>query len=166
MNRTVDELDWRILGELQRDGRLSFSALARRVNLSSPAVAERVRRLEETGVITGYRAQVDPAKTGLPLTAFIEMRCALGRCVLQTATADELPEVVEIHKLSGNWCAMVKVRVSSMKHLEGLLERIGQHGDNNSHIVLSTQYERAVIEPADPEPRTVSAADGWVTRAR
>lgn len=164
MTRSLDELDWRILGELQRDGRLSFSALARRVNLSSPAVAERVRRLEETGVITGYRAQVDPAKAGLPLTAFIEMRCSLGSCLLKTATADELPEIVEVHKLSGSWCSMVKVRVSSMRHLEGLLERIGQHGESNSHIVLSTPHERTVVEPADPEPRTVTVADGWVTR--
>jgi Lrp/AsnC family transcriptional regulator, leucine-responsive regulatory protein len=164
MTRALDDLDWRILGELQRDGRLSFSALAKRVNLSSPAVAERVRRLEETGVITGYRAQVDPAKAGLPLTAFIEMRCRLGSCLLKTASADELPEVAEIHKLSGNWCAMLKVRVSSMQHLEGLLERVGKHGENNSYIVLSTQHERTVIEPPDPEPRTVSVPDGWVAR--
>ena len=116
----MDQTDWHILTELQRDGRLSYNQLARRVNLSPPAVADRVRRLEERGIITGYEARVDPAKAGLPLTAFIQMRCTPGRCLLQTSSADDLPEVVEIHKLSGQWCSMLKVRVASMEHLEGL----------------------------------------------
>ena len=69
MDKPLDATDWRILAELQRDGRLSYNRLAQRVNLSSPAVAERVRRLEESGVITGYGARVDAARAGLPLTA-------------------------------------------------------------------------------------------------
>ena len=79
MDKALDSTDWRILDELQRDGRLSYNQLAKRVNLSSPAVAERVRRLEESGVIAGYQAQVDPAKAGFPLTAFVQMRCTPGR---------------------------------------------------------------------------------------
>jgi Lrp/AsnC family leucine-responsive transcriptional regulator len=134
MARTLDSTDWRILDELQRDGRLSYNQLARRVNLSSPAVAERVRRLEESGVIAGYQAKVDPAKAGMPLTAFIEMRCAPGRCLLKTSTADDLPEVVEIHKLSGNSCTILKVRVASLQDLEGLNERLGEHGEINTHV--------------------------------
>ena len=161
MKKPLDELDWRILAELQRDGRLSFSELARRVHLSSPAAAERVRRLEETGVITGYHARIAPDQVGLPLTAFVQMRCALGSCLLKTATAEELPEVAEVHKLSGNWCSMLKVRVSSMQHLEGLFERLGKHGEMNTHIVLSTPHERRALEPVEPEPRTVTAAEGW-----
>src|SRR4051794_16214855 len=98
MDRALDRTDWQILAELQRDGRLSFNQLGKRVSLSSPAVAERVRRLEEVGVIAGYEARVDAAKAGLPLTAFVQMRCAPNRCLLKTASADELPEVVEIHK--------------------------------------------------------------------
>jgi Lrp/AsnC family leucine-responsive transcriptional regulator len=74
------------------------------VNLSSPAVAERVRRLEEAGVIAGYQAVVDPARAGLPLTAFVQMRCSLGSCLLRTSTAEDYPEVTEVHKLSGNFC--------------------------------------------------------------
>ena len=76
--RDLDDLDWRILDELQSDGRLSYKELGRRVNLSSPAVAERVRRLEDSGVITGYVAQVDPGRAGYPISAFVEMRCTLG----------------------------------------------------------------------------------------
>lgn len=131
MHRPLDSTDWQILAELQRDGRLSYNQLGRRVSLSSPAVAERVRRLEETGVIAGYQARVDPARAGLPLTAFVQLRCSLGSCLLRTSTAEDYPEVVEVHKLSGNFCTMLKVRVASMAHLEGLLERVGKHGEIN-----------------------------------
>ncbi|GGV06816.1 AsnC family transcriptional regulator [Actinomadura cremea] len=161
MDRDLDRTDWRILEELQRDGRLPFNRLAGRVNLSAPAVAERVRRLEEAGVITGYRAVVDPARAGQPLTAFVQMRCSLGRCLLKTTAADDLPEVVEVHKLSGNWCSMLKVRLASMPHLEGVLERLGEHGEMNSHIVLSTAYEGRAVEPAEPGARRVTASEGW-----
>jgi Lrp/AsnC family transcriptional regulator, leucine-responsive regulatory protein len=161
LNRSLDQTDWRILAELQGDGRLSFNQLARRVNLSPPAVAERVRRLEELQVITGYQARVDPTRAGLPLTAFVQMRCAHGHCLLKTATADDLPEVVEVHKLSGSSCTMLKVRVASMPHLEGLLERLGQHGEMNSHVVLSTQYEGRPVQPPNPDNRTVTRAEGW-----
>ncbi|GAB2851074.1 Lrp/AsnC family transcriptional regulator [Actinoallomurus bryophytorum] len=161
MDRSLDSIDWHILAELQRDGRLSYNRLARRVNLSAPAVAERVRRLEESGVITGYGARVDATKAGLPLTAFVQLRCALGSCLLKNTTAEEFPEVTEVHKLSGDSCSMLRVRVASMPHLEGLLERLGRHGEMNSHIVLSTQYEgRAVERPAD-ETRPVTGSSGW-----
>jgi Lrp/AsnC family transcriptional regulator, leucine-responsive regulatory protein len=161
MDRPLDQTDWRILVELQRDGRLSYNRLAQRVNLSSPAVAERVRRMEESGVITGYGARVDAARAGLPLTAFIRLRCTLGSCLLKTTTADDFPEVTEVHKLSGSSCSMLRVRVASMRHLEGLLERIGKHGEMDSHIVLSTQYEGRAVEPPSPDVRPVTDATGW-----
>ncbi|MDN3352555.1 Lrp/AsnC family transcriptional regulator [Actinomadura sp. DC4] len=161
MDRPLDRTDWRILTELQRDGRLSYNRLARLVNLSSPAVAERVRRLEEAGVITGYGARIDVAKAGLPLTAFVQLRCALGRCLLKTTTAEDFPEVTEVHKLSGGSCSMLRVRVASMRHLEGLLERIGEHGELNSHIVLSTQYEGHAVEAPADETRPVTGSSGW-----
>lgn len=158
--RSLDATDWRILAELQADGRLSFNELGRRVSLSPPAVAERVRRLEESGVIAGYQARVDPARAGLPLTAFVQMRCSLGSCLLRTSAADDYPEVTEVHKLSGNFCTMLKIRVASMAHLEGLLERIGKHGEINSHVVLSTQYEGRPVEPP-AENRPVTPSEGW-----
>ena len=121
MAKTLDSTDWHILAELQQDGRLSYNQLGKRVNLSSPAVAERVRRLEEAGVITGYRAEVDPGEVGIPLTAFLQLRCETGHCLLKNTSADDFPEVAEIHKLSGSFCTMLKVRTASMAHLEGLL---------------------------------------------
>ena len=161
MARPLDATDWRIVAELQRDGRLSYNQLGRLVTLSAPAVAERVRRLEESGVIAGYQARIDPARAGLPLAAFIQMRCTTGRCLLKTTSADDFPEVVEVHKLSGNSCSMLKVRAASMPHLEGLLERLGDHGEMNSHVVLSTQYEGRPVEPPPAQPRPVTESSGW-----
>lgn len=159
--RDLDDVDWRLLAELQSDGRLSFKELGRRVNLSAPAVAERVRRLEEAGVVTGYRAQVDARRAGFPLMAFVQMRCSLGKCLLKTSESGDYPEIVEIHKLSGDHCTMVKVRAASLAHLEGLFERLGQHGELRSSVVLSTQYEGRPVEPPVADYLAASQPEGW-----
>lgn len=164
--RDLDDLDWRILDELQTDGRQSFKELGRRVNLSSPAVAERVRRLEEGGVITGYRAQINPERAGYPISAFVELRCSLGKCLLKTSTAEDYPEVVEVHKLSGDHCVMLRIRATSLEHVEGLLERIGgNHGELRSKVVLSTQYEERKVEPPQEEFMRATPAEGWPSPA-
>ncbi|MBA3279237.1 MAG: Lrp/AsnC family transcriptional regulator [Geodermatophilaceae bacterium] len=155
-----DELDWRLLAELQADARLSYNELARRVHLSSPAVAERVRRMEQAGIITGYSARVDPARAGQPLLAFIQLRCSLGTCLLKTTRAQDYPELAEVHKLSGEHCTLLKVRASSLAHLEGLIERLGTHGEMRTHIVLSTQYDGRPVEQPLPD-RPVTASAGW-----
>ena len=98
----MDEMDWALLAELQANSRLSFSELSRRVHLSPPAVAERVRRLEETGVITGYHAQVDLARAGRPVIAFIRMSCYGSHCVLRDPALPEWPEIREIHRITGH----------------------------------------------------------------
>lgn len=161
---TLDDVDWRLLRELQSDGRLSYNALARRVHLSAPAVAERVRRLEQDGVITGYTATIDAGRAGQPLLAFIQLRCTRTSCLLRTTTADAYPEVVEIHKLSGEYCTMLKVRATTLAHLEGLIERLGYHGEMRTHIVLSTQYYGRPVQPATPE-RPTTQAEGWAPPA-
>ena len=157
----LDDTDWRILTELQQDGRVSFNELGRRVSLSPPSVAERVRRLESLGVITGYRATVDAAQAGQGVAAFIQMRCDRDRCLLKTTKAADYPEIVEIHKLSGDYCSMLRVRASSMQHLEGFIERIGQHGEMRSSVVLSTQFEGRPVEPLSDESRDVTQSAGW-----
>jgi Lrp/AsnC family transcriptional regulator, leucine-responsive regulatory protein len=162
--RQLDDLDWRILDELQADGRLSFKELGRRVNLSSPAVAERVRRLEERGVITGYHARVNPERAGYPIAAFVEMRCELNKCLLKTSRAEDFPEIVEIHKLSGDHCSMVRVRAASLEHFEGLLERLGNHGEMRSSVVLSTQYDGRPVEPPQEEFMRATQQSGWRPR--
>jgi len=156
----LDDVDWRLLAQLQADARLSFNELGRRVHLSSPAVAERVRRMEQAGVISRYSAVVDPARAGQPLLAFIQLRCALGKCLLKTTTDADYPELVEVHKLSGEHCTMLKARATSLAHLEGFIERLGTHGEMRTHIVLSTQYEGRSVQQAIPE-RPVTPSMGW-----
>src|SRR5206468_5024 len=96
----VDSTDWAILAELQRDSRISFSELGRRVHMSSPAVTERVRRLEEAGVITGYHAAVDLKAAGWPVLALVRMQCFGSRCVLQHLEhVTAWPQVLEVHRV-------------------------------------------------------------------
>lgn len=151
----LDAVDVRLLLELQRDARLSFRQLGQRVSLSPPAVADRVRRLEERGVITGYRATVDQASLGRPVVCYLELRCSLGRCLLKTSTPDEHPEILEIHKLTGARCTLLKVAVADLARLEALIEQIGQHGELSTSMVLSTPWQNTVLQPlpdSDPSP--------------
>lgn len=148
MERPLDHLDWALLRELQADARLSYNELARRVGLSSPAVAERVRRLEDAGVITGYRAEVDPAKVGLSVAALVQMRCDHGRCVLHNFRPEDYPEVREIHKLGGERCAALKVAARSVAHLDEVLDRLSKHGELWTALILSSPVERRTLDLA------------------
>jgi Lrp/AsnC family leucine-responsive transcriptional regulator len=104
---------------------------------------------------------VDPARAGQPLSAFVQMRCTTGRCLLKTTKSDDFPEVLEIHKLSGNSCTMLRVRVASMRHLEGLFERLGEHGEINTHVVLSTEFEGRPVQQPTVDARPVTRSKGW-----
>jgi Lrp/AsnC family leucine-responsive transcriptional regulator len=161
--KPLDAVDWRLVAELQADGRLSYKELGRRINLSAPAVAERVRRLEETGVLAGYRAVIDARRAGYPILAFVQMQCSLGSCLLKTSTAADYPEIVEVHKLSGDHCTMIKVRAASLAHLEGLFERLGKHGEMRTSVVLSTQYEGRPVEAPVDDFLHASEPEGWST---
>ncbi|MGB2566990.1 Lrp/AsnC family transcriptional regulator [Micromonospora citrea] len=161
LDKALDDVDWEIIRELQQDARLSFRALGRRINLSAPAVGERVRRLEDLGVISGYRAQINPRLAGYPLLAFVELRCARGRCLLDTSSATEHPEISEVHKLSGSYCSLLKVRTTSLDHLEGLLERLGRHGEIRSTLVLSTQHEDGRVSAPRDDWRSATRHTGW-----
>ncbi len=160
-SHTPDELDWGIIRALQADGRLSFNELARRVHLSAPAVAERVRRLEQAEIITGYSARIDPRAVGQPLLAFVQLRCTLGKCLLRTTKSEDFPEIVEIHKLSSEHCTMLKIRAMSLVHLEGVVDRLGAHGEMRTDLVLSTQYDHRTVEPFPLDDRAVPVAPGW-----
>jgi len=144
--RELDSIDWQILRELQADARLSFNELARRVGLSSPAVAERVRRMEDSGVISGYHAQVDPSKVGFPVSAIVQMRCAPGKCLLRTTSPDEFPELLDMVKVSGPHCSVLKVVAASIPHLEALFERLGQHGELLTSMIWSSALSRRVFD--------------------
>lgn len=146
--KLLDEIGWKLLLALQEDARLSFAELGRRVGLSLPAVAERVRRLEEAGLITGYHAKLDPHKLGAPVAAFIRLRSTGDRYRQVQALARELPEVLECHHLTGGDAFIMKVVVSSIAHLEKLIGRLTPYGQTTTSIVLSSP----VVKPGLGRP--------------
>lgn len=143
--RLLDETGWHILEALQENARLSFSELGQRVGLSSPAVAERVRRMEDAGIITGYRAEVNTAKIGYPITAIMRMNSQGERCTRLTAFVREIPEILECYRVTGDDCHVMKVMVSSVEHLESLIDRLSVHGQVTTSIVLSTPVSRRIV---------------------
>jgi Lrp/AsnC family leucine-responsive transcriptional regulator len=136
------------LGELQENARLTFNELGRRVNLSAPAVAERVRRMEEAGIIIGYRAEVDPAKVGFPLGAFLRVEAPGVNHSRIGALAEETPEVVECHHITGAESFLMRVVLSGTDHLQGMLHKLAPWGSPTTSIVLSSPVPRRGIERA------------------
>jgi len=134
----LDDTDWRILTELQRNGRVSFADLARGVAMSPSAVAERVRRLEEAGVISGYRAVVSADRVGLGILAFVRLRYPTGNYRPFHALLDSTPEIVEAHHVTGEDCFVLKVLARSMGHLEQVAGRIGGLGPVTTNVVYSS----------------------------
>ncbi len=148
-DRALDDVSWQILVELQQNARLSFTELGRRVGLTAPAVADRVRRLEELGIIVGYRAELNLEKVGLPLIAYIRMATHERRPVPFGSVAKDFPEVLECHRVTGGDSYIVKVAVSSVRHLETLLDRLVNYGETVTSVVLSQIVTHRVIGPMD-----------------
>ena len=144
---TLDDLGRKLLAVLQEDARLSFSALGRRVGLSPPAVAERVRRMEQAGLITGYRATVDPALAGLAITAFLRVLCPGEKYQAVRQLAGDLPDVLECHHVTGEDCFFIKVAVPSVEVLETVVDRFRAHGRTISSVALSAVVGGKEIVP-------------------
>lgn len=149
----LDEVNRRLLAALAADPRLSTSELARRVGMSAPAVRERVARLEEAGVIRGYRLDVDPAAIGLPVAAWVRIRPGPGQLPRVAELAARVPEVSECHRISGEDCFLLKVHVPSIEALEGVLDRFLLHGQTTSSFIVSTP-----VPPRPPAPGPPSTA--------
>lgn len=146
----LDTLDERILSELQANGRLTMKALAERVGLSSPAMIERVRRLEERGVLAGYRAMVDPHAIGRSLTAliFVDLDRRYYDSFLNRLRSE--PAVEECHRITGDHAFVVKAHVGSTDDLEALIDELQDVGAKcTSNIVLSTPIVGAPILPPE-----------------
>jgi Lrp/AsnC family transcriptional regulator, leucine-responsive regulatory protein len=136
--RQTDDIDHRIVEALQVDGRLTLAELGRRVGLSAPAVADRVQRLERDGVITGYRATVDPRALGLALTTIIRIRPAPRELRKVADLARETPEVVECHRITGEDCFFMKAHVRDVEHLEEVIDRFVVYGQTTTSIIQSS----------------------------
>ena len=134
----LDDTNQRLLAELQREPRLTMAALGRCVGLSSPAVTERVRRLEEAGVIIGYRLEVNPAALGLPLAAYVRVRPHAGQLSRIAELARQIPEVVECHRVTGEDCFIMKVHIPAMDQLDRLLDRFLVYGNTTTSLIQSS----------------------------
>jgi len=137
----LDETGRRLLAALQQEGRMPFSELGRRVGLSAPAVAERVRRMEDVGLIAGWRALVDRSRLGWAMTAFMRISCPGENYQAVRRLALDLPEVIDCHHVTGEDCFFIKLAVGSVEHLERVIDRFRDVGRTVSSVALSTIVE-------------------------
>lgn len=142
----LDDIDRKILQELQSDARTSFAELGRRVGLTTPAVIERVRKLEDAGVIVGYRAEIDTTKVGRPITAFIRMSITGVDYSHIIEVAEESNEVLECHRGTGGDSFIMKVAVASVEHLQEVIDRLTPYGITTTTIVLSSPVKARNLE--------------------
>lgn len=146
-DKLLDDIGIKILLALQSNARISFSELGRLVGLSSPAAAERVHRMESAGYIKGYQTTVDYEKIGLPIKAFISVTVTPSKLPELDEMVRTISEVVEAYHLSGNEDMLLKVVVSSMEHLENVINLIGNYGETTTSIMLSSPVASRTISP-------------------
>lgn len=148
-DKLMDDIGRQIIREMQGNARATFSEIGRHVGLSSPAVAERVRRLEESGFIKGYRVEIDAERFGYPITAFIRVAADVGRLGDLDRLARETPEVIEAHHLTGSDEMLMKVAVPSVRHLGKLAERASALGRTTAQIVIASPVEGRPLDPSE-----------------
>jgi Lrp/AsnC family leucine-responsive transcriptional regulator len=149
-NGLLDDINRRLLEELQRDGRAAFAELGRRVGLSAPAVAERVGRLEREGVITGYHADVDPRAIGYTLAAVVRIRPFARQIHKIPEIAAQTPEIVECERITGEDCYLLRLHVREMEDLEPVLDRFTPYGQTTTSIVHSAPVARRALPLGSP----------------
>jgi Lrp/AsnC family leucine-responsive transcriptional regulator len=137
-NQRLDDVNLRLIDELQRDARIGHAELGRRVGLSAPAVAERLQRLQETGVITGYHAAVDPRALGLSLSAILRIRPSPREIPKVAQLARDTPEVVECHRITGDDCFFMKLHVRDVEHLETVIDAFAFYGQTTTSIMQTS----------------------------
>nr|WP_238353394.1 Lrp/AsnC family transcriptional regulator [Kribbella solani] len=153
----MDDLNTRILEELTADPRLRTTELARRLGVSTPTVRERVAKLEESGVIRGYRLDIDPAALGRPVAAWVRLQPGPGQVSRIAELARRTPEVVECHRISGEDCFLMRVQVAEIAALESVLDKFLPHGRTTSSFVVSTPVPPRPVPLRGPEALTNTA---------
>ncbi|KOX08849.1 Lrp/AsnC family transcriptional regulator [Nocardiopsis sp. NRRL B-16309] len=151
-DESLDETDLRLLRALQDDGRATYAELARQVDMSPSAVTERVRRLEETGVITGYSASVAPERLGFTVLAFVRLAYPTGHYKPFHDLLASTPEITEAHHVTGEDCFLLKVLARDMRHLESVVGRAAALGSVTTNVVYSS--------PLDGRPPTEAFGAG------
>ncbi len=151
MAATLDNTDWALLTELQRNARASIAELSRAVSMSASAVTDRIRRLEQAGVLRGYRAELDLAAVGYPVLAFVRLKYPHGNYKPFHDLTAKRPEILEAYHVTGDDCFVIKVAAGSMAHLEEMVGAIAGLGSVSTSVVYSTTLARRVL--TGPEAR-------------
>ncbi len=146
--KLLDATGWELLVALQENARASYAELGRRVGLTPPAVADRIRRLEAAGIITGFHASVNPAKLGLELTAIIRYRSSSELYERVYKVVRACPEIIACHRVTGDDCMTMTAVVRSVEHLQEVIAKLAPYGSSNTSLVLSSPVEYRSVGPA------------------
>src|SRR5919202_3623974 len=156
IEKLLDPTGWHLLHELQQNARLSYTELGQRVGLSLPAVAERVRKMEEAGIITGYHAEVKLAHVGLPVLAIVHLESIGGQsCTYAVSQVIKIPEVLECYRVTGSDSIIVQVAVTSVDHLTHVLDQLSVYGIPATSLVRFSPFKRHTIPHEIFEPAAV-----------
>jgi len=145
-SKILDNLNWKILVELQKNARISFKDIGDKVGLSGPAVAERIQKLEENGIIKGYHAKIDLKKIGYSLTAIVNFKFHPGNLDKFLNHLKSLSEVFECNRITGSESMVIKVAIKEPSHLERLVNGFIEFGSPTTSIVLSMPIENRIFE--------------------
>ncbi|PKB43630.1 Lrp/AsnC family leucine-responsive transcriptional regulator [Cellulophaga sp. RHA19] len=146
MNNKIDAISWKILSYLQKNARESFANIGRQVGLSAPAVAERVKKMEDLGIITDYKAMVSHTETGYQLKAIITLRAFMGKLKPFLELVGTFDEVINCYRITGNENIIMEVVLRNQFHLEQFIDRLIQYGEARTHIILSDVVSNAPIK--------------------
>ena len=138
----VDETDQKLLDALAVNSRLSLKELAQAAGMSSPSAAERLRRLEERGIIRAFTIDIDPAALGYPLQAIVRVRPLPGQLHIVEKLIQEIPEFIECDKVTGDDCFIARLVVRSMGELDGILDKIAERAETNTSMIKSSPVKR------------------------
>jgi len=148
----LDAVNVLLLRELVADPRITVAALARKIGMSAPAVAERFLRLQESGVIAGFRLELEPKALGLPVAAYVRVRPGPGQLLKIAELAQRTPQVVECHRITGEDCFLMKVHVGAIDQLEAVLDSFLAFGQTTTSIVQSSPVPARSLPLPMPEP--------------
>jgi Lrp/AsnC family leucine-responsive transcriptional regulator len=143
----IDSLNWKILSCLQNNARQSNAQIGRTVGITSPAVAERIRKMEDAGLIEGYNARISPLEAGYQLTAIITIRAFMGKLKPFLQIVPSFKEVVNCYRITGNENIVMEVVLRNQFHLESFIDKLIVYGETKTQIVLSNIVEEAPIIP-------------------
>lgn len=147
MNNKIDDLNWHILKLLQENSRLSLSNIGREVGLTPPAVAERVKKMEDLGILEGFNAKVSHTLAGYQLKAIITIKAFMGKLKPFLEMVKTLEEVINCYRITGDENIIMEVVLKDQAHLEKFIDALIRYGETRTHIILSDVVSGAPIKP-------------------